>query len=503
MFNFSKLAGHPGLIWTYALLGIGACLLLLAVLHFLPRDVKRYLVIGLTFIAGLIYAVEYFWPPAPKGDPNPLSNYTDTLGNVLQVVAAFTFLLGIYNLIHIHANAIRRRRPNWSFSLVFFSFSVLMAVAGFWRDGWQWFGPQPSATLTPQSVRNPQRFISDFRNPPNPLLQTLRARLTPPTVALLPFYDNPEAVRAQLQRLSTMPAPPAPPAAPAPAPGAPPTPAAPAPPGGPFTVAEVTGWLEEQKGLAQAWKKKEVPPALVDALAPKVNEKVLGAIVGDLNAAIHDPALYDPAVFGGARLSPETKALLQGAQTGPELVRRNRYLLEEAYPQGLARHLRLADLPPAFILDRNTLDPELRAELGLLPIPPAFDPLYANDLYTYLFQGLFRNLEATMFSILAFYIVSAAYRAFRVRSAEAALMMVTAVILMAGQVPLGMALTNWIPLHGPASGLRIENFSYWVLSVINMPVQRAIDFGLGLGALAMSLRIWLSLERGTYFGQEV
>ena len=71
-----------------------------------------------------------------------------------------------------------------------------------------------------------------------------------------------------------------------------------------------------------------------------------------------------------------------------------------------------------------------------------------------------------------------------------------------------MAVTNWIPTGKSLFGLdwsvlRIENFSYWVLSVVNMPVQRAIDFGLGLGALAMSLRIWLSLERGTYFGQEV
>ena len=59
-----------------------------------------------------------------------------------------------------------------------------------------------------------------------------------------------------------------------------------------------------------------------------------------------------------------------------------------------------------------------------------------------------------------------------------------------------------IPEQGILSNLRIENFSQWVLTAINSPVQRAIGFGLGLGALAMSLRIWLSLERGTYFAQE-
>lgn len=130
------------------------------------------------------------------------------------------------------------------------------------------------------------------------------------------------------------------------------------------------------------------------------------------------------------------------------------------------------------------------------------NPALPRDLYTFLFEGFYRNLDATMFSILAFYIVSAAYRAFRIRTPEAALLMVVALILMMGQVPLGMALTNWIPAEGLISTLRIENFSQWVLTAINSPVQRAIAFGLGLGMLGMALRIWLSLERGTYFGQE-
>lgn len=129
--------------------------------------------------------------------------------------------------------------------------------------------------------------------------------------------------------------------------------------------------------------------------------------------------------------------------------------------------------------------------------------------FSFLFNGLWLNLGATMFSLLAFYIASAAYRAFRIRSGEALVLMVTAMILMLGQVPVGMALTAWIPQHGhipffgaPYPLFRIENFSRWLLMRVNNPVQRAIDFGIGLGMLAMGLRIWLSLERGTYFGQE-
>lgn len=135
-------------------------------------------------------------------------------------------------------------------------------------------------------------------------------------------------------------------------------------------------------------------------------------------------------------------------------------------------------------------------------------PHWVMQTYQLLFRGLWQNLGATMFSLLAFFIASAAYRAFRVRSGEAVVLMVTALILMLGQVPVGMALTSWIPEHGrlpffgtPYSLFRIENFSRWLLMRVNNPVQRAIDFGIGLGGLAMGIRIWLSIERGTYFGE--
>src|SRR5206468_1591523 len=239
------------------------------------------------------------------------------------------------------------------------------------------------------------------------------------------------------------------------------------------------------------------------------------SIVKDLNKTIANDLLFDAAQASGIKMSLEAQELAAGqsnirtiegdpAGTSPERTRLNRYLVEDAFPAVFTPNLRLKDLPPAFVLDRNTLDPDQREELGLTPKTPpdTFNPRYADDLYTYLFQGLYLNLEATMFSILAFYIISAAYRAFRIRSAEAAILMITAVVLMLGQVPVGALLTAWIPPHGTWAALRIENISQWVLTAINAPVQRAIGFGLRLGQLAMALRIWLSLERGTYFGRE-
>lgn len=126
-----------------------------------------------------------------------------------------------------------------------------------------------------------------------------------------------------------------------------------------------------------------------------------------------------------------------------------------------------------------------------------------KNLFDMLFQGTIVSLGASMFSTVAFFIVSAAYRAFRIKSAEATLMLIAAFIVMLGQVPVGAAITNFIPATGFLSNLRLENTSYWILTVPNMAAWRGISFGIEIGALAMSLRIWLSLEKGSFFDQEL
>ena len=122
-----------------------------------------------------------------------------------------------------------------------------------------------------------------------------------------------------------------------------------------------------------------------------------------------------------------------------------------------------------------------------------------KSLYDILFVGGLVSLDATMFSIVAFYIVSAAYRAFRIRSVEATLLLATAIIVMLGQIGLGEMLTSWIPATGVWHNLHIEEVRLWILKVPNSAVTRAISFGLGIGSLAVALRIWLGLERGSYF----
>ena len=76
--------------------------------------------------------------------------------------------------------------------------------------------------------------------------------------------------------------------------------------------------------------------------------------------------------------------------------------------------------------------------------------------------------------------------------------MAAAFIVMLAQVPVGGWLTAWIPVKQ----LQIPYIGAWLLTVVNSAAQRAIGFGAAVGALAISLRIWLSLERGVFFSME-
>ena len=115
----------------------------------------------------------------------------------------------------------------------------------------------------------------------------------------------------------------------------------------------------------------------------------------------------------------------------------------------------------------------------------------ANGVMTsfgWIYSFVLVPLQGTMFALLAFFIASAAYRSFRARSREAAVLLIAAVIVMLGRVPLGEYL---LPISG--------EITEWILNVLNAAVRRAILIGVSLGAVALSLKIIFGLER-TYLG---
>ncbi len=123
-----------------------------------------------------------------------------------------------------------------------------------------------------------------------------------------------------------------------------------------------------------------------------------------------------------------------------------------------------------------------------------------NYLRDVLFEGMLQQMDAAMFSLIAFYILSAAYRAFRVRTIEATILLAAAFIVMFSF--MGSVEAAWGHMVNPSGN--IDNFSNnftltevakWIRGSIQKPAIRGIDFGVGIGALAMGLRLWLSLDR--------
>ena len=102
-------------------------------------------------------------------------------------------------------------------------------------------------------------------------------------------------------------------------------------------------------------------------------------------------------------------------------------------------------------------------------------------------------MMSTMFAMLAFYIASAAFRAFRARNAEATLLLVTAVLVMLWRIPYGEAFFSAINHNLP------QWINTYIMGGVNVAVQRGIIIGSAMGAATISLRIMLGIER-TYMG---
>jgi len=118
-----------------------------------------------------------------------------------------------------------------------------------------------------------------------------------------------------------------------------------------------------------------------------------------------------------------------------------------------------------------------------------------GTVFYWVFDYIQVPLDATMFSLLAFFIASAAVRTFRARSVEATLLLVAAIFVMLGRVPSALL----VMLGDTGVGQWLYDFmpdaSEWVMNVPTVAGKRGIIFGVSLGVIATALRIILGIER--------
>jgi len=129
--------------------------------------------------------------------------------------------------------------------------------------------------------------------------------------------------------------------------------------------------------------------------------------------------------------------------------------------------------------------------IGLLSPDALSNP---TGLFMKVYFYILSPVQATMFALLAFFIASAAYRAFRAKTVLATLLLLSAVIVMLGRVWVGDALTGWLP-----EGLRFSYIARYILDFPNTAAKQAIYIGVGLGIAGTALKIILGIER-TWLG---
>ena len=120
----------------------------------------------------------------------------------------------------------------------------------------------------------------------------------------------------------------------------------------------------------------------------------------------------------------------------------------------------------------------------------AIPPFLSHPIFNWMYQYLQLRINQTTYALLAPFIASAAYRAFRARSIESTLMLVAGFFVMMMNAPIGGYL--WTGFSAVGS---------WIYSIPNNAAQRGITIGIALGTLALGLRIFAGYER-TFLGEE-
>ncbi|MEW6412858.1 MAG: hypothetical protein AB1483_10350 [Candidatus Zixiibacteriota bacterium] len=128
--------------------------------------------------------------------------------------------------------------------------------------------------------------------------------------------------------------------------------------------------------------------------------------------------------------------------------------------------------------------------LGFLSMP-VFALIWgikADTPFMWTFENVQAPMQSTVFALLAFFVASASFRGFRARSFPAAVLLISALLMLLSRSNIGGFFSDGLP-----------QVADWIRNYPSMAARRAILIGIGLGSLTTSLRVIVGIER-TWLG---
>lgn len=115
----------------------------------------------------------------------------------------------------------------------------------------------------------------------------------------------------------------------------------------------------------------------------------------------------------------------------------------------------------------------------------------SSPQYNWIYSSFVMPVSSTLYGMNAFFIASASYRAFKARSWEAVVLLIAAVFLMLKNAPIGGVISPVLPQIGTV----IWDFA-------GATGMRALLIGIGIGTLALGLRVIVGQEKTPLGGAE-
>jgi len=113
-----------------------------------------------------------------------------------------------------------------------------------------------------------------------------------------------------------------------------------------------------------------------------------------------------------------------------------------------------------------------------------------DKTFLFIFENAITPLGSAFYAMVAFFVASSAYRAFRARSVEAVMFLLAGTIVMLGRAPIGEMIWKQFPV-----------ITEWIMKYPNLAGMRGFQIGVAVGVIGVGLRVLLGIDR-SYLGGE-